>query len=490
MHYIQGTNRAEIKLFSHIDDWVSPNNPVRLIDLLVDKIVLSNPDKFIWKGKENKGRKAFSPETMLKLYLYGYLNKIPSSRRLEQETYRNIELMWLLQELHPDFWTINEYRKRNKEHIRFVTIEFRKFLKTENYITGKEVVTDGSKFKAYASRDMLSLKNIKKRLESVNKKLDQYIEELKVADTVEELKEEFDIDVDIDKTLISKIADLQEQVAKLEEQKRILEEQGKNYLAPNDHDANLMKSRQGKMAAYNGQTIIDQEHKMLALAEIVTDENDLYQLKPNLNKLDEQLDIVPEEIDADAGFVNYKDIKEIEENTKTKCYVPNLNNNKKDKEAGLKFTYDKKNDEYVCPQGKKLKIRQRNRLIRRKKEGYSYYVNVYECKECKNCPIKGKCTSSKKGRSISRHIDQEWIDEYQKRMSKRYAKEKIKKRKTVVEHPFGIIKWMMGLHHFLLTGKDKVQTELDLYATVYNIKRLINIDNMQILLNKVNNYSW
>ena len=213
MHYIQGTNRAEIKLFSEVDNWVSKNNPVRLIDLIVEKIVLSNPNEFIWKGQSKNGRKSYSPSTFLKLFLYGYLNRIASSRRMEAETYRNIELMWLLGELHPDHWTINEYRKNNKEQIRFVTIEFRQFLKAEGYIDGKEVATDGSKFKAYAAKEMLSLENIKKRLERLDEKLDKYIEEFKTADTLDELTEEFADNfegVEINKSLIDKIADLQE----------------------------------------------------------------------------------------------------------------------------------------------------------------------------------------------------------------------------------------------------------------------------------------
>ena len=148
---------------------------------------------------------------MLKLFLYGYLNKIASSRRLETETYRNIELMWLLGKLHPDHWTINEYRKNNNKQIRFVTFEFRKFLKSEGYIDGKNVATDGSKFKAYAAKEMLSLKNIKKRLERINEKLDEYLEEFKKADTIDELTKEFADNFDgvvINTALIDKILHL------------------------------------------------------------------------------------------------------------------------------------------------------------------------------------------------------------------------------------------------------------------------------------------
>lgn len=489
MHYIQGTNKAEIKLFSEVENWVSKNNPVRLIDLIVDKIVLSNPEKTIWKGQSNTGRKSFSPATMLKLFLYGYLNKVSGSRRMEAETYRNIELMWLLGELHPDHWTICEYRRENKEQIRFVTIEFRRFLKSEGYIDGKDVATDGSKFKANASKEILSLKNIKKRLEKINEKLDHYLEAFKQADTIEELTDEFADNfegVEINKALISKIADLQEQLSKLTSQKEQLENVGKDYLAPNDPDAKLMKSRDGWIPAYNGQTVVDKKNRMIAVAEITTEANDLNELKNNIDNLKEQLDIVPETAVADTGYANTKEIKEIEENTKTKCYIPLQKSRKKeeDKKEGIKFTYNKENDEYQCSQGKRLKLKQEN-----KKKKNNFY-NIYQCAECTECPLKTKCTKSKQGRMINRNVNQVWIDKYKDRMESDEAKEKTKERKTIVEHPFGTIKRMMGKLHFLLTGKEKVQIEFDLYTTVYNFKRLINIDKMELLLQKAENYTW
>jgi len=489
MHYIQGTNRSEIKLFSEVENWVDINNPVRLIDLIINKIVLSNPKEFIWKGQSKTGRKSYSPITMLKLFLYGYLNKIPSSRRLEAETYRNVELMWLIKELHPDHWTICEYRRENKEHIRFVTIEFRKFLKTEGYIEGKEVATDGSKFKAYAAKEMLSLKNIKKRLERLNAKLEEYLEEFKYADTIDELTEEFADNFEgseINKVLIDKIADLQEQVSKLIFQKEQLENTEKDYLAPNDPDANLMKSRDGWIPGYNGQTVIDKKNKMIAIAEITTQANDINELKKNIDNLKEQLNIEPEIIEADKGYANINEIKEIEDNSKTKCYIPLPENKKKkdDKKNGISFIYNKKNDEYECSQGKTLKLKQRN-----KKKRKSFY-NIYQCEDCENCPLKPKCTKSKKGRIIHRNNNQDWSDKYKERIKGTQALTKNKERKTIVEHPFGTIKWIMGKLHFILTGKDKVQTEFNLYTTVYNFKRLINIDNMELLLKKAENYDW
>ena len=408
---------------------------------------------------------------------------------MEAETYRNLELMWLLGDLHPDHWTINEYRKSNKEQIRFVTIGFRKFLKAEGYIDGKEVATDGSKFKAYAAKEMLSLKNIEKRLEKIDEKLDEYLEEFKTADTIDGLIEEFADKfegTEINKALVDKIADLQEQVSKLESQKKQLEYSGKNYLAPNDPDANLMKSRDGKIPAYNGQTVVDKKNKMIAVAEIRTEHSDIKQLPKNLEDLKEQLDIVPKKMDADKGYSNLKDIKEIEENSETKCFVPSVKISKKeeDKKAGIKFTYDKEKDEYQCQKGKILKLKQKN-----KKSGNNSY-HIYRCEDCGDCPLKAKCTKSKTGRMIKRNVDQDWRDKYKVRMLQPRSKKRIKERKTIVEHPFGTLKWMMGKFHFLLTGKEKVQIEFDLYATAYNFKRLINIDNIGLLLQKAENYTW
>ena len=247
-----------------------------------------------------------------------------------------------------------------------------------------------------------------------------------------------------------------------------------------------MKSRHGKIPAFNVQTIIDKKNRMIATAEITTEANDINELKNNLDDLKEQLDIVPETIKADKGYANLKEIKEIEEDSKTQCFIPIPKNNKKeeDKKTGIKFTYDKENDEYQCSQGKKLKLKRKNRKLKK------IFYNVYQCEDCKECPLKSKCTKSKIGRNIYINVVQDWIDNYKKRMQKTKSKEKNKERKTIVEHPFGTIKWMMDIFHFLLTGKAKVQIELDLYTTAYNFKRLINIDKMELLLQKAENYTW
>ncbi|RLD50782.1 MAG: IS1182 family transposase, partial [Bacteroidetes bacterium] len=217
-----------------------------------------------------------------------------------------------------------------------------------------------------------------------------------------------------------------------------------------------------------------------------TGPNDINELKNNLDDLKEQLDIEPKTLEADKGYANTKEIKEIEENSDTECFIPLPVNSKKeeDKKAGIEFTYDKEKDEYQCPQGKALKLKAKS-----VKQGNKYY-NVYQGADCSGCPLKTKCTKSTKGRILKRNVIQDWIDKYKQRMQEEGPKEKVKERKTIVEHPYGTIKWMMGKFHFLLTGKEKAQIEFDLYATAYNLKRLINIDNMALLLQKAENYTW
>jgi transposase len=176
MHYKIPKNRNDIMLFPQVDLWIDQNNSVRLIDLIIDNLINENPDKFVWKGKVKKGCTSYSPSTMSKLLLYCYFNWIPGSRRVEKETYRNLELLWLLGDLHPDHWTICQFRRENPKLIKMIAVEFRDFLKASDYIGGKTVALDGSKMKAYASPDMLSEQKIKNRMENIENLIDKFID--------------------------------------------------------------------------------------------------------------------------------------------------------------------------------------------------------------------------------------------------------------------------------------------------------------------------
>jgi hypothetical protein len=318
---------------------------------------------------------------------------------MENETYRNIEVIWLLGDLKPDHWTICKFRRENKGLIRLVAIEFRKFLMDSGYIEGKTLVFDGSKMKA---------------------------------------------------------------------------------------DANLMKSRDWKMACYNVQTGVDAKHHMIAMAEVSTDECDINLIKTDFKNITEQLGFTPKEIEADKGYGNVDQIKEIQETSGTTCYIPMQEppTKKQDRENNIEFIYKIDNDTFKCPNNKTLKLFSRNF----KQDNQTY--NIYKCHDCIGCPIKNKCTKSRTGRAIKVNVNHEWINNYREWIEKKENIEKVKQRRTIVEHPFGTIKMMMGKFCFLLRKKHKVQIEVDLYATAYNLKRLINIENMENLLKQVGKYNW
>lgn len=483
MHYKEPKNRNELLLYPNIDLWVEPDNPVRLIDLVIECFIRENPTLCSWGGHSDRGCTSYSPSTLLKLLLYCYFNWIPGSRRMENETYRNIEVIWLLGELKPDHWTICKFRRENKDLIRSVAIEFRKFLKKSGYIEGKSIVLDGSKMKAYAGRDVYSAKRLKDRIEKIEETLEKFLDNAEEVDELEDRLEQESNDKD---DLKKKIKKLEDEKEKLEEVKKQLKESGKRHLSPSDPDANLMKCRDGKMPCYNVQTGVDIKNHMIVLADVTTDECDINLLKSDLKNLTEQLGITPEEIEADKGYGNITQIKEIEETSDTTCYIPLQEppTKKQDRENGIEFTYNADSDTFTCSNNKILQ----KHSGEYKQDDQTY--NIYKCHDCEGCPIKSRCTKSKTGRVIKVNVNHEWIDNYRQWIRKKENIEKIKHRKTIVEHPFGTIKTMMGKFCFLLRKKHKAQIEIDLYTTVYNLKRLINIESMENLLQKAGKYNW
>jgi transposase len=483
MHYKKPKARNELVLYPNIDLWVEQDNTVRLIDLVVEKFISENTDACSWGGHSDQGCTSYSPSTMLKLLMYCYFNWIPGSRRMEKETYRNIEVIWLLGELKPDHWTICKFRRENKGLIHSVGIEFRKFLMANGYIEGKTVVFDGSKMKAYAGRGMYSEKQLKSRIENIEQSLEKYLDKMEEIDELEERLEQESKDKD---DLQKKIEKLENEKDKLERLKTELKGSKKKYISPTDPDASMMKCRDGKMPCYNVQTGVDAKHHMIAMAEATTDECDFNLLKTDFKNLTDQLGFTPQEIEADMGYGNIDQIKELQDTLDTLCYIPiqESPSKKRDRENGINLLYDPDNDQYICPEGKILHLIQRNFKRR------SQFYNIYKCHDCNGCPVKEKCTKSKTGRAVKINVNHQWINNYRACLEEKEAIEKVKQRKTVVEHPFGTIKIMMGKLCFLLKNKYKVQIEVDLYTTVYNLKRLINIESMDNLLKKVSGFDW
>lgn len=485
MKYIQPADRQQYHIMSSLDDLISPEHPVRIIDKIVDSIISSDIKRFEKEKENESGRSSYHPSIHIKLYMYGYFNGISSSRKLEVETHRNKEVIWLLGNLKPDHWTISNYRKENGEAIKYVTKKFREFLKDNGYIKLKTVAIDGSKVKANTNRDMLTKEKIEKKLEGIDKKIEEYLGMIAENDSHDDVTNEIlDEGIDtVNQKYISKIIELQKQVEKLQNQKEILEKEGRKQISSTDTEARLMKSRDGIIPAYNVQITVDAENKMIADSEVVTDEVDLDQIPEMIESIKEELGQVPEEAIADKGYSKPDLIEKTEKKEKgIKIYIT-PEKTRKDKEE-IKFEYDSGKDEYRCSLGKRLVLVQKNKL---KNESL---VNVYQGIECRDCPLRDKCTGSKKGRIINRYLNQQWRDDYKAKMLSKIGKEKMLLRKAIVEHPFGTIKYLMGKIPILLRGQEKVSTEINIYTTVYNLKRLINIEPFESLFIKIENYKW
>jgi len=480
MHYKDHQDRRQIMMLSY-DSMVSKDNPVRLLDVMCRYFVESNPDLFSEKGKNKNGRKAYSPVSLLNLLVYGYFNGISTSRKLEKETHRNIEVIWLMEGLQPDHWTISDFRKENGEAIKSFLGTFRRFLKDSSYVSGERIVFDGTKVKAYASKDMLTQSGILKKLDNIEKNLSEYLKTMDQMDSLE----------DKDEKLKGEIEELQRKIDNKEaEKKRLiainekLAQQDLKRIAVNDPEAVLLKGRNGKFAGYNFQIGVEPQNHFIMADYLTTEVNDRKQLEECVKQTVSQTGIMPKEAVADKGYGNFKDILSLQDQG-VECFVPlQKTENDRKEEEGLVFTYDESEDRYTCPQGKFLT------LIARNIKSADCIYNKYHCRDCAGCPIRSQCTASKHGRAIKRNIEQEKIDAYKKKLKEEWAVEAIKARKKTVEHPFGTIKVLMGKFELVLCGKDKAIIELDLYTLAYNLKRLGNIQDQEVLINQIKSYSW
>ena len=483
MHYIPPNDRTQTSILNpSLDEMIGIDSEIRILDLLVTEIVSQNQGKFRYKGKIRVGRRAYSPETMLKLYLYGYLNGISSSRKLESECNRNIEVMWLLGSLKPDFKTIADYRKDNGKQIKFLTRQVKLFLRDKKYITGEVVAIDGTKLKANAKREMLSRSGLEKRLSKMADEMEDYLAELGENDVLDS-QDDLDHDDRSDhRQLVNKVIKLEREIERLQGYKQDMDDRKVNHYSPVDPDAKLMKSRDGMIPGYNVQSGVDAAYGMIASLEVCDSPADQQQLKPMVDQVEEDIGIAPEKVPADKGYYNPDMIEEVEQDGKTQCAIP-APKSSRDKDE-IEFQYDEEIDEYTCSQGNRLVL-----VTRNQKTGNSI-ANVYQGKECEGCSLRSVCTTSKKGRMIYRYHNQAWRDQYRDRMQTGVAKALIKKRKTIVEHPFGTLRAWMGKTQLLLRGNPKVQIEMDLYGTAYNLRRILNIVSFDELAEMIAGYQW
>ncbi len=468
--FITGEDRFQATLFpERLDDYVAEDSAVRVIDVFLDDLDLSGLG---FRTQPNDtGRPAYHPSTMLKLFVYGYLNRVQSSRRLEIEAQRNVELMWLTGRLAPDFKTIADFRKDNGEAIRLVCREFVMLCKKLNLFANAFVAIDGSKFKAVNSRDRnFTRAKMKRRLLEVEASIDRYLEKLAAADQAEPA-------TDKSRRLEDKIAAMRKEMAHLKKLETRMLEAPDKQVSLTDPDARSMKTRGTGIVGYNVQTAVDTKHHIVVAHEVTNKGSDRRQLA-NMSKQAKSV-IGTEELTAvaDRGYYRGEDILDCDKaNIETYLPKPQTSGNKAKGQFGREaFRYIAEDNEYECPAG--LRLVQHSTTLDKGRTLHNYWTY-----KCRYCDIKAQCTSGVH-RKMSRWEHEEVLDAAQKRLDQNPDMMRI--RRTTVEHPFGTLKAWMGSTHFMTRTLDRVSTEMSLHVLAYNMKRMMNIIGTKPLIEAI-----
>lgn len=458
--FIEGEDRNQATLFpERIDDYVAEDNPVRVIDVFIDDLNVSGLG---FKAEPaDTGRPGYHPKTMLKLYVYGYLNRVQSSRRLEVEAQRNVELMWLTARLAPDHKTIADFRKDNGEAIRLVCREFVMLCKKLNLLSNKLVAIDGSKFKAVNSRDKnFTRAKMERRLRDVEATIDRYLTRLDEADRDEP-------PADDAATLKAKVAKLREELKRLKKfQVRMLKAPDQQ-LSLTDADARSMNSRGTGIVGYNVQCAVEAKSHLIIAHDVSNVGSDRQQLSPMAQEAQEVLGQQKLEVVADRGYYNGDEIRACEL-AGISAYVPKSTtspNKAKGQFDRAAFRYIKRSDQYECPAGERLRYR-----FSRTEAGKE--IRRYWTSACTHCAIKAQCTTGTY-RRVSRWIHEDVLERAEKRL--RRKPDVLLARRSLVEHPFGTIKSWTSATHLLTKRLPSVSTEVSLQVLAYNIKRAVKL---------------
>jgi transposase len=478
--YKTGVNRDQAQLLpARVEDYVSELNSVRAIDAYVATLDLSELLFNKTQSRSNRGQPPYDPGMLLKLYLYGYQQGLRSSRKLEQETHRNLEVIWLMTGLRPSYKTIADFRKENARSLRQVNRDFVLLCRELSLLGGEEVAVDGSFFKADARKGSIYTdRQLSQQLEALEAKIKDYQDTIAAQD---QLDDEARLGQLVeDAHLQEKLERLQQRQAEKQALKKQLDAGDAKQISTIDEDARLLKKRGKSTAGYNVQIAVDDQHKLIVASEVTQDGNDSHQLSPMLEQAQEILQSDKLTGLADSGYYNGDQLKSCEENQMT-VYVAVPDSQKVMKKRGYftldEFTYDAQQNCYICPQGQSLtpygKPFEKNNKWRMR------YAS--KAKECRVCPSRGKCFSPKSARrQIQRWEHEAVIERHKARMKQ--APETMKKRSAIVEHPFGVLKHRAGMHHFLMRGLEKCQGEFSLMVTSYNMTRVLNLSGIDTFI--------
>ncbi len=471
--FIAGADRAQSTLLPEcLDDFIDESNPVRVIDAFVDTLDLA---ELGFDGVEPAatGRPSYHPSLLLKLYIYGYLNRVQSSRRLEREAGRNVEVMWLLGRLVPDHKTIADFRKDNGAAIRKVCARFVELCRRMGLLTKASVAIDGSKFKAVNTRDKnFTRGKVERRRQQLEESVARYLAQLDTADLQ-----------DPSEALVAKTAHLKEKLAKLSSEMQKLEAYERQMFASPDLQISLTdpdcrsmatSGRGSGVVGYNVQVAVDTEHHLIIAHEVTNSGSDRAQLANMAVQAKEVLGVDKLEAVADRGYYSGEEIKACADaGIEVTLPKPMTSGAKSDGRFGKEdFVYLADEDVYRCPAAEKLTYRmttlQDGKMMRR------YWTTA-----CQSCPLKSRCTTGTE-RRIPRWEHEHVLEAAQQRLDEN--PQAMRQRRETVEHPFGTLKMRMGATHFLMKRLPKVAAEMALCVLAYNLTRVMNIVGIKPLL--------
>jgi transposase len=468
--FVQGESRTQSTLLPEsLDDYVSDTNPVRVVDVFVDELDLG---KLGFEGVDpaETGRPSYHPAVLLKIYIYGYLNRVQSSRRLEREAQRNVELMWLTGRLMPDFKTIANFRKDNGKAIRNVCRQLVVLCQQLGLFTEALVAIDGSKFKAVNNRDRnFTSAKLKRRMEEIESSINRYLTALDTADRQEPATAQARTE-----RLQDKIAALKVQMQKLREIEVQLNETPDKQISLTDPDARSMKTRGTGVVGYNVQTAVDTKHHLIVAHEVTNVGSDRDQLASMATKARAAIGTNGITVVADRGYFKSEEILACHEAGITPI-VP------KSTTSGAKadgrfdradFIYDAQKNEYRCPAGQHLVWRYASL-----QDGLMQHR--YWSSHCSKCAIKEKCTPGEQ-RRVTRWENEGILEAMQARLDE--VPDSMRLRRQTVEHPFGTLKLWMGSAHFLTRTLHRVSTEMSLHVLAYNLKRVMKLLGTRALM--------
>lgn len=473
--YKQGVDRHQgLLLPERVEDYVDDDNSVRALDAYVDSLDLESLGFTHSEERVGPGQPAYPPQALLKLYLYGYLHKVRSSRKLEQECHRNLEVIWLLEGLRPNNKTIANFRKDNAKALRSTHRDF-VLLCRELDLYGRELVAiDGAFFRGSAgSKGIHTRKGLRQRLKRLEADIARYLAALDDADAKETSSGEASA-----ASLKEKLAALRERQARESARLAELEASGERQLSEVDPDARQLQKSGQRVRGYNVQMAVDERHKLLVDGEVTNAGNDRGQLQPMAERARGVLDVEELTVVADAGYFHLTQLKGCEASGIT-AYVPeprargrSASPQRLPRDA---FTYEARTDRYRCPQGEWLS---RTRACER--DGKQVIGYASQPRACAECPLRNACLPKRTPyREIYRWEHEAWLEEsYRPRMAA-HGKAYLKQRAALAEHPFGTLKRWCGWDHFLVRGLTKVRGEMSLLMLSYNFRRVLNLLGME-----------